>query len=170
MSSYSFSNSSTFTITHARHLAAKVATDLKRIQRFYPGSLTDSEIADYEQELIAFLKAGYLVKVEYGFKKGGEWIKPTLRYTAKDLEDSYYSTDDDPGKIRPGANVSGAIFTSFLTWSTAYSDASEADRDEFEKELPFVRSRGNSPSSNGKWVSDLTYTSGSRSLNRSHLT
>ena len=33
--SFTISEATTFTITHARHMAAKVATDLKRIQRFY---------------------------------------------------------------------------------------------------------------------------------------
>jgi hypothetical protein len=33
--SYTFSESTTFTLTHAKHMAAKVATDLKRMQRLY---------------------------------------------------------------------------------------------------------------------------------------
>ena len=32
---YSYTDTITFTVTHARHLASKIATDLKRIQRFY---------------------------------------------------------------------------------------------------------------------------------------
>tara|TARA_R110002050_G_scaffold2603_6_gene14869 strand:- start:16315 stop:16821 length:507 start_codon:yes stop_codon:yes gene_type:complete len=168
MSSYTTSDSYSFTITHARHLASKVATDLKRIQRFYSSSLTDNQIAIYEQELIAFLKAGFLRRVIYGFKKDGEWIKPTLQYTAKELADSYYAIDDDPGKIRPGQDVSGAHFASFLVWD--YGNASEAEKEAFKQELPFDRSIGAEPSANGHWQSDLAYTSGSRSLNRSHLT
>ena len=49
----------TFTVTHARHMAAKVATDLKRMQRLY-GSPSDASIASYEAELIELMKAGYL--------------------------------------------------------------------------------------------------------------
>ena len=48
--SYSLSESATFTVTHARDMAAKVATDLKRMQRFYRFP-SDSEIAE----------AGYLL-------------------------------------------------------------------------------------------------------------
>ncbi len=48
-SSYTVSESTTFTVSHARHMAAKVAADLKRIQRFY-GAPSDAEIADYEAE------------------------------------------------------------------------------------------------------------------------
>lgn len=45
--SYSYTESSTFTLTHAKHMAAKVATDLKRMQRFY-GSPSDAKIAEFE--------------------------------------------------------------------------------------------------------------------------
>ena len=170
MSSFTNSDSYSFTVTHAKHLAAKVATDLKRIQRFYPTSLSDVEIADYEQELINLLKAGYLERVTYGYKKDGEWIKPTLRYTAQELADSYYTTDDDPGKIRPGYAVSGAYFTSYLSYNSRWWRLSSEERHAFKQSLPFYRSSGDEPGANGYWQSDLTYTSGSRSLNRSHLT
>ena len=56
--SYSFtlSETATFTVTHARHMAAKVATDLKRMQRFY-GVPNDCAITAYETEVIELLKA-----------------------------------------------------------------------------------------------------------------
>ena len=54
--SYTFSETATFTITHARHIAAKVATDLKRMQRFY-GEPSDIRIKNYETEVIELLKA-----------------------------------------------------------------------------------------------------------------
>ena len=65
--SYTLSETETFTVTHARHMAAKVATDLKRMQRLY-GSPSDTDIASYEAEVIEFLKAGYLGTVTYGFQ------------------------------------------------------------------------------------------------------
>src|SRR5665648_439380 len=58
-SSFTFTDTQTFTVTHARHIASKVATDLKRIQRFY-GNPSDSLIEKYETEIIEFLKKGYL--------------------------------------------------------------------------------------------------------------
>lgn len=116
--SYSFtlSDSITFTLTHAKHLGAKVATDLKRMQRFY-GYPSDSSIADYEVEIIEFLKNGYLGTVTYGFKRGDSWIEPTLRYSARELS-GIDANDDDPGKVRPGADISGASFYSYLTYSS----------------------------------------------------
>src|SRR5690348_3118297 len=99
--SFTLSQSTSFVVTHARHMAAKVTTDLKRMQRLY-GAPTDLSIADYEAELIALMKAGYLGTVTYGFRRDGVWIVPTLRYTAQDLSGAA-ANDDDPGRIRPGA-------------------------------------------------------------------
>ena len=73
--SYSYTDTLTFTRTHAKHLAAKVATDLKRMQRFYDRP-SDREIADYETEAIEFLKEGYLGTVTYGFRRNSNWIEP----------------------------------------------------------------------------------------------
>ena len=54
-SSFSYSETETFTVTHARKLASKVATDLKRMQRFY-GSPSDTSIAAYEAEIVALIE------------------------------------------------------------------------------------------------------------------
>ncbi len=94
--SYTLTETNTFTATHAKHMAAKVATDLKRMQRLY-GSPGDIDIDRYEQEVIVFLKAGYLGTVTYGFWRNGDWIEPTIRYTARDLAGAS-ANDDDPGR------------------------------------------------------------------------
>ena len=115
-SSFTLSETTTFTLTHARHMAAKVATDLKRLQRLY-GSPTDVAIVDYEAEVIELLKAGYLGTLTVGFRRD-DWIEPTLKYTARDLAGAA-ADDDDPGRIRPGANIDGASFYNYLTYSSA---------------------------------------------------
>lgn len=166
MSSYSYTASETFTVTHARHLAAKVATDLKRIQRFYPGGPSDRWIADYEAEAVALLKAGYLGTVTYGFKRNGLWIAPTLRYTASELAGD---VNDDPGRIRPGADVSGASFSSYLTYSSKWDGLSYADQDAFKKSLPFYRNGAAEPGVSGRFVSDRAYSAGGRSLDRASV-
>lgn len=164
MSTYSYSE--TFTITHAKHLAAKVATDLKRVQRFY-GSPSDDKIEQFEQEVIHFLNNGYLESVTYGFKKDDKWIEPTLKYTAKELANS--GVDDDPGKIRPGADISGANFYSYLCYSQAYYNATSNERKRFEEGLPFLRTGADYPSTNGYFSGDRSYYSGSKGLDRSSL-
>jgi hypothetical protein len=165
MSSYSYTESTTFTITHARHMAAKIATDLKRIQRLY-GRPCDEDIADYEAEAAAMMKAGYLSSVSYGFKRNGSWIEPTLKYTARDLAGG---AANDPGKIRPGKDVSGASFTSFMSYTDAYFNLSQADRDAFKGGLPFQRVTGTEPPVEGYLASDRTYSAGGRALDRASV-
>jgi len=165
MSSYTFSDSITFTLTHAKHLGAKVATDLKRIQRFY-GSPSDYSIATYETEIVELLRNGYLGSVTYGFQKDGNWIEPALRYTARDLS-GMDANDDDPGKIRPGANIAGASFRSYLTYSAEWHKPTSAEQEKFEGALPFKRGGAAEPGITGYLSSDRTYSSGGKALDRS---
>ena len=161
------SGSTTFTVTHARHMAAKVATDLKRIQRLY-GQPDASRIAAYEIEIIELLKEGCLGIVTYGFRRDGKWIEPTLLYTARDLV-GFAANDDDPGRIRPGANVRGASFGSFLSYSAAWNKLSSTDRDAIKKRLPFRRGDAAEPAVNGYLSEDLTYFAGGRALCRASV-
>lgn len=162
--SYSYTESGTFTITHARQMAAKVATDLKRMQRFY-GSPSDTEIAEFEAEATEMLKAGYLQTVAYGFKRNGNWIEPTLRYTARDLAGAA-ANDDDPGRVRPGANITGASFYSYMTYTSAWFQLTEAERAGFAGRLPFSRGGAPEPGITGYLASDRTYSSGGMALDR----
>ena len=163
--SYTVSSTQTFTVTHARHMAAKVAADLKRMQRFY-GSPSDTSISNFETEVTELLKAGYLGAVTYDFQKNGNWVEPTLRYTARDLAGAA-ANDDDPGRVRPGANVSGASFGSYLAYSPAWDNLTQTQRDTFETGLPFSRSGAPEPGVTGYIQSDRTYSSGGRALDRS---
>lgn len=165
--SYSFTatESSTFTFTNAKYLASKVATDLKRMQRLY-GSPSDSSIDQYEEELALLIKHGYLKKVYYGYKKNDQYIEPTLIYTPNDLS---MSTNDDPGKIKQGKDISGASFYSFLEYSSAWNDLSEEEREAFRGTLPLQRGTASSPGINGYIDNDRTYSSGGKSLARSSV-
>ena len=162
---YSYTQTTTFTITHARHLVAKVATDLKRMQRFY-GSPSDNDIVDYAIEAVELVKDGYLGKVAYGFRRNGSWIEPTVIYSARDLMGSS-AADDDPGRIRPRANMSGATFYSYLTYSDKWRTLSPADRSAYVERLPFKRTPASEPGVDGYFVRDLTYSAGGRALDRS---
>jgi hypothetical protein len=164
MYSYTSTGVVTFTATHAKHLASKVATDLKRVQRFY-GHPTDQEIDDYETELTLLIKDGYLETVTYGFRRGDLWIEPTLKYTARDLAGAS-SIDEDPGRIRPGADVGGAYFTSYLTYSSSWSLLSTAERNAYKDLLPVRRSGAPEPGVNGHMQVDRTYSAGGRALER----
>lgn len=166
--SYTHAEATTFSITHARHIAAKVATDLKRMQRLY-GSPNDEGIASYETEVVELLKHGYLGVVTYGFRRDDQWIEPTLRYSARDLAGGA-AVDDDPGRIRPGASTSGASFYSYLTYSAAWHNLADAEREEFQKSrLPFERGGAPEPGISGYLSQDSSYSSGGRALDRATI-
>ncbi|MCB9300993.1 hypothetical protein H6777_03990 [Candidatus Nomurabacteria bacterium] len=163
-SSYSFNES--FTITHARYLASKVASDLKRIQRFY-GSPSDDDITAYEEEVAILLKFGFLSSVTYGFKRNGMYIKPTLHYEASELIKG--GSDDDPGRVTIGEDVSNATFSSFLIKNSKFHQASEKEKQEVLDSLPVKRTTGHGPEFNGTLTSDKNYFSNGISLGRSSL-
>ena len=165
--SFTFSESTTFTATHARHMTAKVSADLKRMQRFY-GSPSDTDIVQYEEEAMELLKAGYFGTHTIGFKRNDAWIPPTLRYTARDLAGAS-ANDDDPGSVKPGANIDGASFYSFLTYSPAWDALTPEQREAFKRRMPFYRGGAPAPAINGYLVNDRVYSSGGRSLSRSSV-
>ncbi|MDK1389522.1 hypothetical protein QN224_29515 [Sinorhizobium sp. 8-89] len=165
--SYTITEVATFTVTHAKHMAAKVSADLKRIQRFY-GAPSDASIAEYEAEVIALLNAGYLGTVTYGYRRNNEWIEPTLRYTAHELAEAA-ANDDDPGRVRPGADIAGASFYSYLTYSAAWDRLSSDQQVAFKKTLRFFRGGASEPGVSGYFADDRIYSSGGRSLNRASV-
>lgn len=165
--SYTFSETNTFTVTHAKNMAAKVATDLKRLQRLY-GQPNDVDIAEYEAEAIEMLKGGYLGTVTYGFRRNEKWIEPTLRFTARDLAGGS-ANDDDPGRIRPGADITGAHFYSYMTYSLAWDKLTNSEKEAVHQRLPFVRSGAPEPGVHGYLSNDRTYSSGGRALDRASV-
>ena len=165
--SFTLSETTSFTVAHARHMAAKVATDLKRLQGFY-GDPPDLLIDQFEKEVIELLKGGYLGKVTYGFKRNGNWIEPTLQYTARDLS-GVFANDDDPGRIRPGKDISNATFYSYLIYSNAWNNLPQAEREVFENHLPFKRGGASEPGVTGYLNNDRTYSSGGRALDRASV-
>ena len=166
-SSFAVTESTSFTVTHARHMAAKVAADLKRIQRLY-GEPSDDDIQSYETEIVELLKAGYLGEVTLGYKRAGQWIEPTLRYTAKNLAGGS-AADEDPGKIRPSANIAGASFYNYLTYNAAWNNLTPQEKEAFKNRMPFKRTGAPEPGVAGYLVDDRTYSSGGRALSRSSV-
>ena len=163
--SYTISATETFTIVHARYLASKVATDLKRFQRFY-GAPSDAWIASYEAELVQLLKHDVVGSVVYGFQRHGQWTAASVQYTT--LADGSLAADDDPGKIQPGLDVGGAAFSSFLTYGAKWNRLSPAERAAIRAGCPFQREAGSSPPLEaGHWADDLKYAAGGRGIGRS---
>lgn len=161
---YTTTDSWTFTVTHARHIAIKIGTDLKRMQRFY-GKPNDHQIANYEKEVMALLKEDYLDKIEYGFKTNDGLWRLALKYEAR--YGGILIADDDPGRINPGVNISGCHFHSFLVTNHKWALLSEEDQERVYKDagVDFRRTEGDEPS--GNWTVDRAYSAGGRGVQRS---
>ena len=160
---YTRTTTETFTRAHAKKISYRVATDLKRMQRLY-GRPTDERIEKYDEELVELLTAGYLGAITYGYRRNGSWIEPALRYTAFQLADRGFG--DDPGRVRPGADISGASFYSYLTYSSAWDALTSAEQATFKEGLPFKRGSASEPGVDGYLQQDLAYSAGGRGVQR----
>jgi len=149
--SYSFSTS--FTRTHAREIASRVAADLSLMRTFY-GRPSAANIDAYEDEFVELLVGGYLYRVEYGFKRNGNRVF-SLRYTVQPGSGEPQRAGHVPAK----ADVSNAVFFSYLEYSSKFLNLSLAEQLAVEKTLPFSRNAGAGPGNgSGYWVADRTYT------------
>jgi hypothetical protein len=164
-SSYTSTSTNTFTITHARHMSAKVSADLRRMQRFYDKP-SSKQIEDFEEEIAQLIKNGYIDTVTFGFQRDDKWIEPTFSYTASQISNG---VDDIPGSLRANADVSNAYFCSYLTYTSKFYQLDQSERDRFKKTLPVQRVTGGEPTTSGYYESDKTYSSGDQSLSRKSL-
>ena len=159
------SYTATATITHARYVAAKIAADLKRVQRLVGrGIPTDRDIADYEEEATILLRDGYLGTVTYGFKENEAWTL-AVQYTAVNSE---LLSDNNPGGLLIDPGSARGFFSSFLSYSNKWGDMSPEDMQEYVENLPVKRSEGYSP--RGTWTDDNhSYQSGGIQVRRCSL-
>lgn len=156
-------SSNTFTLTNAKYLASKVAADLLQMQMYY-GSPSDIEIDNYIEELVTLVLGGYLDSVDYGFKRGNDWVV-VVKYSAKYGTTS--STDDHSGGVFPGADISQAKWSSFLRKNSVFSSLPQAERERIENLLPIKRTSGSEPGFvSGTFVADKNYYSGGNGLER----
>ncbi len=160
---YTYTVTETFTLTHARRLAAKVAADMHQCQRLY-GHLTDTEIKDYQQELTVLLLDGYIRTYEFGFKtKDGRRVV-SWYYTvgpSGDLEGGR------SGGLFPTADISTAVMFNFLTYSSEWFALNDIEKDKVRANYTVRRATGTSPQDgNGYWDTSRYYVSGGAALTR----
>jgi hypothetical protein len=157
--SYSFTT--TFTRTHAREIASRVAADLRLMHRYY-GRPSLTEIDEYETEFVELLVGGYLYRAEYGFKHSGDRLV-SLRYTVRPGS----GDPDRAGKIPATADVSGASFFSYVEYSSDFQALSYAEQQAVKQGLPFQRTPGPGPGSgSGYWTTDHSYSAGGVAASR----
>jgi Bacterial HORMA domain family 1 len=163
--SYSFSTS--FTRTHARYLASKVAADLRQMQLFY-GRPGDAEIADYIEELTELLVGGFLASVDYGFRRYNGWVV-ALSYSVR--SDGTLTADDRAGRVPVGADITGASWYSYLRYSAQWGSLTQSERERIKNSIPVGRGGADEPQigSGNIWVEDKVYTSSGTSFTRRTL-
>jgi Bacterial HORMA domain family 1 len=132
-----------FTITEARYVGAKVATDLRLLNSLYGHPALD-RIDDFAEEVAVLLRDGYLNYVDYGFKdhSANSW-KLRLRYTATaggQLRDSR------PGSFPARVAVSGYSFYSYLVYSAKYHALSATQKQNALAGLAITRVTADEPS------------------------
>jgi hypothetical protein len=154
----SYTLSETFSITNARHIASRVAGDLRLMSRYYARP-TLAEVEDYLEEIAQLLVEAYLGTFEIGYRRDGKRVF-TLFY--KVLANGTLS-DARAGGVPTGEDITGASFFSYVTY--ARDDAARA---AFLKGLPVQRTGGPEPvDGNGYWVhDDRSYASGGMGLSR----
>lgn len=125
-------------------------------------------IAEFEGELTELLKYDAVQSVVYGFKRNSVWTAAAIKYVSG--IGGMIAVDDDPGKIRPNLDVSGAGFTSFLCYSAGWLNRPQAERDNIVSRLPIQRATYAEPGLEaGHWASDRTYGAGGVALSRHNV-
>lgn len=161
--SYTYTISETFTLTHARRLAAKVAADMHQCQRFY-GHLTDTQIENYQQELIVLLLGGYMKSYEFGFKTRNGRRVVSWFYT---VSPSGNLEGGRSGGLYPAADISDAVMFNFLSYSSEWFALDDVEQDKIEASHLVRRTNGTAPQDgNGYWDSSRYYVSGGAAVTR----
>jgi len=147
----------TFTITHARYVASKIAADLDLLRAYY-GRPTQQQVTDFAEEAALCLAGRYLKSVEYGFRRNGVTVL-ALKYIGR--SDGTLTTDDRPGRVYSQTNVSDALWYSYLEYNDTFYKLSPSERNRFEATLPIQRTEGPTPQTgtNGYWEQTRTYSS-----------
>ena len=155
--SSTFTTTATFTRTHAKHLAAKVITDLYQCHLHYDRPSAD-DIPDYESELIEMLANEYVEMYEFGFKKND---KRVLSWRYKIGKDGGLHGDADAGGVYAKAALSGATYFNFMSYSPKWSKLTAAQWASFKSGLAIQRSSGSLPGDGeGYWQADHGYNAG----------
>lgn len=155
--SYSGTSTTSFTRTHAKHLAAKVVADLYQCSLLY-GRPTADRVGDYQEELVELLAGEYVDSYEFGFKTNGMRVL-SWQYTVG--ADGGLHGDSAAGSLLARAAVADASYYNFLSYSSKWSDLTSAERAAIKAVLPFARGDGELPGDgSGYWQDDHGYSAG----------
>ena len=161
--SHSYTLSETFTITHARHIASRMAADFRLMRAFY-GEPSEEDIEDYLEEIAQLLAKGYLATFELGFRADGKRVVSLFYEVRADGT----LVDNRAGGVQPGADIEGAHKFSHVTYSDKWSALTVGERAAYRAGLPVQRTAMPSPEDgDGYWTSDSrSYAAGGAGVQR----
>ncbi len=164
MSTFTHSNSATFTVTHAKHLASKIAADLNACSRLHDQPSV-AAVEDYNYELVELLRYGYLSRYEFGFKRDD---KRVLSWSYE--VDSYgnIETDERAGKMSAYVDLDGTTFFNYAWYSSKYHNLTSDQQANFKDSHPVNRTSGDPPSDGaGYWSgTEKNYSAGGTGISR----
>lgn len=153
--SFTTVSTDTRTRTGAEYVASKVAADLQAMNRYY-GEPDESMISDLCAELAELLAGGYVKRVQYGFSRGGEKVL-FLEYA---VQPSGLLQDNNSGRVFARADVRGATWNSYLTYSEKWRLLTDAARRQILARINVKREPALEPrDGDGHWVIDKSYAS-----------
>lgn len=159
-----YTQTETFNVTHARKLAAKVVADMHQCNRLYGKGPAAAAIAEYEAELVAMLKGGYLSSYEFGFKTSDDKRVLAWKYTVNasgDLEGGR------SGGLTANVDVSTASMFNFMSTNAAWWALSTDGQAKVDAEHSIRRNEGEPPADgSGYWTDSRSYTAGGVGITR----
>jgi hypothetical protein len=159
----SYTNSESFTVTHARRLAAKVTADMYNCCQHY-GSPSPDDRDRFTQELVVMLSNKYVSVYEFGFQTAEEKRVVSWRYTvtvAGDLEGG------KSGGLLATADISNATWFNQLTCNSNWFALNLAEQQKIRELHGVNRVNGSGPTDGeGHWTTTRTYGAGGVSIVR----
>jgi hypothetical protein len=152
---HSQTRSKTYTLTEAKYLGSKLIADMDRCRQIY-GRPAQNSISNFHRELIALLHQRYLATYEFGFAVGETRII-SWKYWAEfgDIKGG----NENPGSLYRRADISGASWFNFVTYSAEWCKLTSGERDAFKQEQPFYRGSGSEKKDgNGYWRENKSYS------------
>ena len=164
MSTFTYTQSETFTVTHAKHLASKIAADLNACSRLH-GRPALSMVEKYNEELVELLRYGYLSQYEFGFQRNDERV---LSWSYEVDASGFVSGDDRAGKMSANIDLSGTAFFNYVWYSAQYHDLSSEQKSFFKDSHSVNRTLGDPPCDGaGCWSgTEKNYSAGGTGVSR----
>lgn len=165
MSTFSHTDSDTFSETHAAHHAGRITTDLRHCFHEY-GSPAEHMLEQYLEELKVLVSRRLVHRYHFGFQRNNDPVWG-IQYEITDHGDVNVDSNV-AGGIPRGHDVTGASFYNFLTFASGWHSLPSEQQRAINDLLPFTRTTGILPGSGTtSYTPDRRYNAGGVGTQRS---